>query len=575
MGRLLKLMLPAWPWMVTAIVFSVLTVFSNIGLMGMSAFLIATAALHPPVMALSIAIVGVRSFGLSRAILRYVERYISHDATFRLLSRLRVWFYKSIEPLAPAGLMKYRTGDLLSRIAGDVDSLQFFYLRVLAPPFVAILVLLGMVYLLKLYSFKFILLLVGGFAASGLVLPLVVHRMNNSCQDDLSQARGQLNALVVDSIQGMAELAAFNQIPKQAEKLFDISERLYKLQKRSGQAIAVADSMNSLIMQITVWLLLVIGVPMVREGILSGVDLAVAALVVQSSFEAVQPLATVSPHLRDSKEAAARLFELLDDRPNVPLKSHISEPVEIDLSFEKVSFSYGKQGCVLQDVSFTLPAGKRLAIVGESGAGKSSIVSLLLRFWDYQQGSIKLGGAELKECQPESLQRIIGVVPQSTYLFNASIKDNILLAKPDADEKELQEALEGASLSAVIDRLPIGYDTKVGENGHSLSGGQRQRVAIARALLKNSPLLILDEPTVGLDAVTELEIMESIKSAMAGRTTILITHRLIGLEMMDDIIVLDKGQIIERGTQSQLLSQKGLFFRMWTLQNDRLPDNMC
>lgn len=572
MGRLLKLMLPAWPSMAIAIVFSVLTVFSNVGLMGMSAFLIATAALHPSITALSLAIVGVRSFGIARALLRYIERYISHDATFRLLSRLRVWFYKSIEPMAPAGLVNYRSGDLLSRVAGDVDSLQFFYLRVLAPPCVALLSLYGLVFLLNLYSVKLAVLITLGFGISGIVLPFAVHRLNNSRKDDLSEARGYLNALTVDSIQGLTELAAFNQLGNQADKLYSASERLYKLHKKSGQAIALADSMNNLIMQGTIWLLLLIGVPMVRDGILSGVDLAVAALIVQSSFEAVQPIANISQHFRESSDAAARLFELLDKEPKMLNKVQTAVPQGLDLIFDKVSFSYGEQKSVLKEISFTVPAGKRLAIVGANGAGKSSIASLLLRFWDYQLGSIKLGGAELKLCSEEALQRILGVVPQNTYLFNATIKDNILIAKPDASEKELQEVLADSSLAAVIDKLPLGYDTRVGENGHSLSGGQRQRVSIARALLKNSPILILDEPTVGLDAVTELEVMEAIKAAMAGRTTILITHRLIGLETMDDIIVLDRGKIAERGSQSQLIAQRGLFFQMWTLQNDRLPE---
>ncbi|MPN13272.1 Lipid A export ATP-binding/permease protein MsbA [bioreactor metagenome] len=211
-----------------------------------------------------------------------------------------------------------------------------------------------------------------------------------------------------------------------------------------------------------------------------------------------------------------------------------------------------------------------MAIVGGSGVGKSSIVALLLRFWDYQSGSIELGGRSLKDYQPACLRELISVVPQAAYLFNATMKENILLAKPNASRQELNQAIQAAALQPLIEALPDKLETVVGENGRSLSGGQRQRIAIARALLKDAPILVLDEPTVGLDPVTEREVMADIKMVMAGRTTILITHRLIGLDGMDEILVLNKGQVAERGTQAELIAQKGLFYKMWKQQKEML-----
>lgn len=570
MTRLLKFIIPVWPAMLSSILLAVLTIASNIGLMGVSAFLIAMAALHPPLAAISTAVVGVRFFGIARAVFRYCERYLSHDATFRLLSRLRVLFYQAIEPLAPARLSLYRSGDLLSRMANDVDSLQFFYLRVIAPPAAAVIILLGMVYWLSQYSGKFAFVLLGGFLAAGAILPWLIKSVAGSAADEAARVRGKLTALVVDSVQGSAELLAFGHANVQAEKVSIASEQLNRLQKKSANAAALADSLSGFIANFSAWLFLIIAVPMVRAGSISGVDLAVLVLVIESSFEAVQPLAVLWLHAGESRQAAERLFSVIDTKPAVSETGEQIKPASYNLEFTNISFAYNDQGSVLTDLSFKVAGGQRVAIVGESGAGKSSIAALLVRFWDYQSGSIELAGRPLKDYRPSSLRALFSVVPQTAYLFNASIKDNILLAKPDASQRELDQAVQAAALQPLIEGLPDKLDTMVGENGRSLSGGQRQRIAIARALLKNAPILVLDEPTVGLDPVTESEVMSDIKKVMTGRTTILITHRLIGLDGMDEILVLNKGQVAERGTQAELLGQKGLFYKMWKQQKEML-----
>lgn len=571
MTRLFKSILPVWPTMLAAVLFSILTILCNVGLMGVSAFLLASAALHPSVAVLSTAIVGVRFFGISRAVCRYVERFLSHDATFRLLSRLRVLFYHAIEPLAPARLSAYRSGDLLSRMAGDVDSLQFFYLRVLSPPAVALVILGGMAYWLSLYSGKFAAVLLGGFIAAGVALPLIVKWSVYDLADQASEMRGYLNAQVVDSVQGLAELVVFGQTKQQAEKIMQADARLTDLQRHSAQAAALADALGSFIVNFTTWLFLIVAVPIVRNGQISGVDLAVLVLAIESSFEAVLPLAMLYPNLRDSREAYQRLYSIIDTKDPVADLGEKIPSSPFDIEFKEVSFSYSDGiGKVLDKASFKIKSGRRVAIVGESGAGKSSIVSLLLRFWDCQTGFIELGGNDIKKYQQEHLRDLFSIVPQFSYIFNASLKDNVLLAKPEASAEEFSRAIELAALKPIIDDLPEGGKTLVGENGRSLSGGQRQRIAIARALLKNAPVLVLDEPTVGLDPMTELEVMEDIKKVMVGRTTILITHRLVGLEAMDEIIVLEKGRVVERGTQAGLIARRGLYATMWRQQKNLL-----
>ncbi|MDD4600629.1 putative ABC transporter ATP-binding protein [bioreactor metagenome] len=570
MIRLLKLIVTVWPAMLAGVLLSVVTIFSNIGLMGVSAFLIATAALHPPIAAISTAVVGVRFFGIARAAFRYSERYLSHDATFKLLSRLRVQFFQAIEPLAPAGLGLYRPGDLLSRMAADVDSLQFFYLRVVAPPFVAVLTLAGMVYWLSVYSGKFGLVLLAGFIAAGVILPVLVKQVAGRVAEEVGQAQGQLTALVVDSVEGAAELTVFGCSHDQIQKVCTAGEKLSILQKRSAQAAALADSLGSFIGHFSAWVVLVLAVPMVRSGVISGVDLAVLVLIVESSFEAVQPLAMVYVNMRESYQAAGRLFSVIDTKPAISEAGSTSLPIDYDIEFNQVGFAYDEQTKVLDDVSFKVGAGRRVAIVGESGVGKSSIVSLLVRFWDYQIGSITIGERQLQDFQPDHLRSLLGVVPQAAYLFNASIKDNILLANPDGSLEKFNQAVEAAALTAVIADLPAGLETMVGENGRSLSGGQRQRVAIARALLKDAPILVLDEPTAGLDPVTERAVMADIKMAMVGRTTILVTHRLVGLDGFDEILMLHEGKVAERGSLVELINRKGLFFKMWNQQKSML-----
>lgn len=562
---LIHLMLPNWRRILLALILSTLTITSHIGLMATSAYLLARAALHPPILDLMVTIVGVRFFGLSRAVFRYLERYVSHDVTFRVLNQIRVKFYQGLEPLAPARLLNYRSGDLLSRIVADVEIQQNFYLRVFAPPFVALLVLIGYGFFLARYDFRFTCILAGCFLVAGLAIPWAIKGLSQGVGRQMVGLNAELNTQVADSLMGMTELVAYGQAQAHLAKIQQTGKNLVKEQRKIAGLAAFSSALTGLVANLGLWLVLVLGILLVEKGQLSGVNLGMIALGTFSSFEALFPLALVPHHLEQSRTSADRLLELIETEPAVQDAGADSpQPKAMDISFQDVSFRYEQaEPWALNHLTFSIPQNGKVAIVGQSGAGKTSIVNLLLRFWDHDEGHINLGGHSLRDYTQDDARRFIGVVTQRTHLFNATIRENLLLAKPEGTEDELIKASQQAKLHDFILSLPQGYDSYVGEGGFKLSGGQRQRLAIARVLLKNAPILILDEAMDGLDALTERDVMDEVYQLMEGRTTLVITHRLPGLEKMDEILVLDKGRISERGKHAELLRQKGLYYKLW------------
>jgi thiol reductant ABC exporter CydC subunit len=570
--RLLKLVVPFWPWMLLAALLGFATVGSGIGLMATAAFIIARAALQPSIADLQVAIVGVRFFGIARGVFRYAERYVSHQVTFRLLARLRVWFYRAIEPLAPARLIGYRSGDLLSRIVADIETLENFYVRGVAPPVVALLVGLLAWFFFASFHARLAPTLLAFLALAGVGVPLLARTLGHRAGRRAIDVRSRLNVALVDGVQGVAELLAFGHEEQHQKRVESLSYELAGLQSHMAGVSGLHAALTGLLMNLATLAVLTVAIPLVGEGQLDGVSLAVLAMAVVASFEAVQPLPLAFQSLENSLQAGRRLFEIVDTQPVVGDQvSPSPTPADFGLQVSQLSFRYGPdEPPALDGISFTLPQGKQLAVVGPSGAGKSTLVNLLLRFWDYQTGHILLGGCELRQYPQEDLRRMIGVVSQHTYLFSATLRENLWLANPDADQSDMEKAARVAQIHEFIQSLPQGYDTWIGEQGLRLSGGERQRLAIARALLKDAPILILDEPTANLDSLTERAVMQAIRSLMAGRTTLLITHRLVGLEAMDEILVLCKGRIVERGRHHDLWQMGGLYRRMWDLQNQVL-----
>lgn len=570
--RLLALVLPYWRGIGLAVLLGSLTVWSGIGLLGISAFIIAKAALHPSIADLQIAIVGVRLLGITRGVFRYLERYTSHRVTFRLLQRLHVWLYQALEPLAPARLLVYRGGDLLSRIVADVQTLEHFYVRVVAPPAVALVVGVGMWLLLSQYSIVVAWALVAFLVLAGVGQPMLARSLGEGPGRRLVAARSELNSRVVDGVQGMADLLSCGQELQQRRRVGEASRGLGEAREDLSGIAAFNTALQGFLTSLALLSVLGLAIPLANAGRLSGVDLAVLAIVTIAAFEAVQPLPAALQHLGACLEAAGRLFDLVDARPAVEDPVGPSpNPVGFCLEAVDLAFAYdATEPLVLDGISFTLRPGETLAIVGASGAGKSTIVSLLARFWEYQ-GGLCLGGHELRDYRQEELHRLIAIVSQRPHLFHATIRDNLTLARPDADDGDLWEALSASQLDGFVRSLPKGLDTWIGEQGLRLSSGERQRLAVARALLRDAPILVLDEPTSNLDVLTSRALLESVRRACSSKALLIVTHQLAGLADGDDVLVLEGGRAIERGRHAELLRRQGVYRGMWDLQQGRAP----
>jgi ATP-binding cassette subfamily C protein CydC len=579
--RLLRLVMPLNGWIVLAVLLGCVTIGSGIGLMATSAYLISAAALHPSVASLEVAMVGVRFFGIARGVFRYLERYVSHSVTFRLLARLRVWFYTALEPLVPAYLRSFlqetpgpTSGDLLSSMVVDIETLQNFYAQKIAPPVVAALVGIGMWFFLGAYVVSVSLAWLVCFLLAGLVVPWLVYLLSKKLGQRTVALRAELHVQVLDGVQGMADLMAFGQEATYLTRIELLNRKLVRVQAWMSGIASLQSTLSNTLMNLAQWAVLVVAIPLVLDGKISGIFLAVLVLASAASFEAVLPLSSAWQQAGSIEEAARRIFRIAE------VKSPIDEPVTVspqpcqfDLALQHIRFRYQpEEPDVLDDVSFTIQEGKCVAIVGVNGAGKSTLAHLLQRFWDYQEGHILLGGYELRAFHQQDLYAYMSVVAQDTHLFNTTIRENLLMARPDASQGDLVRATQQAQLHEFIQLLPQGYDTRIGEQGLGLSGGERQRLALAlaRALLKNAPLLILDEPTANVDAKNEHAIFQTIQTMAREHTTLLITHRLSCLEMADEILVLQDGKIQERGKHHELLQQEGLYWGMWHLQQQAL-----
>ncbi len=553
--RLLLLLLPNLPRMTGALLLAFCTVASNIGLMAASAYLIARAALHPPILDLMAAIVGVRFFGISRGVWRYGERYFSHDVTFRSLARLRAAFFQALEPLAPARLWRYHSGDLFSRIIADVEREQNFFLRVLSPPVVALAVLLAYALFLSFFAPSLAGVFIFFFLLAGLGLPLLVDFLLQNTARRLVTLKSSYQSSLMELFHGLGDVLVYREKEAQQDLLGRLNREILKLEARQARYFSLGSAFNGLLMNLSLWCVLVVAIPLVTSGKLNGVYVAMLALGTLSAFEAVLPLPGWGQHVRESKASAERLTEIMgmaeSGRQGFAPEAAAKERVNVSgpapkISFEGLSFRYvPEQPWVLTDVSCTLPPGSKIALIGPSGAGKSTMIHLLLRFWDYEQGRITLNGQDVREFEPDEVRKLFTVVSQDTHLFHASIRENLLLAKLTADEEELKQAAMKAKLHEFIAGLPEGYDTYVGEDGLKLSGGQRQRLAIARALLKDAPILVLDEATSGLDPEQEKAVLQEVFQLFAGKTIIMIAHHLVGLAEMDRILVLQGGCLVE------------------------------
>lgn len=552
--RLIGLLRPFYRGMAVAVLFGTITVLASVGLMATSAWLISRSALRPSVADLGVSIVGVRFFGIARGVFRYIERLASHDTTFRLLAHLRVQFYAALEPLAPARLSAHRSGDLLSRAVNDVETLENIFLRGVAPFMVAGITGIATTILFAAFDPLAALILVGFMLVGGVGLPLWALRAGADPGAERIAANAALNAALVDGIQGMADLVANGATRAQLAHLDALSKRFTASEHHYARLDALQMGIGVMLAQGAALAVLIAAIPRVE-----GIYLATLTLATLAAFEAITPLAAAAAQFSRDVAAADRLFEVADQLPAVTDPAHPAPlPPHADLHLTGVRLRYTPDGPpALDGLTLSVPAGARVAIVGASGAGKSSILNALLRFWDYQDGQITVGGTDLRALSLEDARRLFTVMPQRPYLFNTTLRENIRIAHPEATNAEVEAAVSAAQATDFIAALPDGYETYIGENGAKLSAGQAGRVALARALLRSAPILILDEATANLDPITERAILETVYAAAGGRTLIALTHRLALLDQMDVIYVMDGGQVVQAGRHTELIGVAG------------------
>lgn len=566
LGRLITFLRPNSKEVLLSILFSTLTIGASISLLMTSAFLISKAALKPSIGEISVAIVGVRFFGISRGVFRYIERLVSHSASFKVLADIRVWLYEAIEPIAPAGISKYRSGDLLNRLISDVDTLENFYVRVFLPPVVALFIVLGISGYMLVFSPLVSVILFLSLTLVGIGLSTLALIAGKKAGGDSVAFRSILREEIVDMVNGLPELVLFTRVKDSIEKIHLAAKKYYQAQIKLSFLSAIQSAVASLIVGLTVWTILMITIPLVSSGELDGIYLAVIVLGVMASFEAVQNIPPAMNLLGANLGSAERVFSFssLSNKFNHQIGKGLPAG-KGNIEFRNVSFSYDKIP-VLCNIDLELSAGKKIAVVGPSGAGKSTLINLLLRFWEPDSGQILIDGIPQPEIGPEECRSLYSVVGQNTFLFNTSIMENLRVADPEADLNMIRKACQSAGLDSFILTLPKGYNTVIGERGYQFSGGERQRLAIARAILKNAPVLILDEPTANLDPSTENKITTMLKTRFAEKSILWITHRLSGIEEMDEILVIVDGKVIERGNLSELLKANGRFSKMWATE---------
>jgi len=576
-SRLVPLLAPERGRAALAVSLQVATVGSGVALMGTSAWLLSKAALHPSIAALSVAVVGVRAFGVSRALLRYLERLVSHDVTLRLLGRLRVGVFRALVPLAPARLADHRSGDLLGRGIEDVAALEGLYVRVLGPTLAAVAVAALVGLALLPFGAGPAGAAVTGLVVSGTAFPWLARRLGLDAGRRLARLRGELSARLVDGVQGLAELLAFGREADHADAAGAASAAAVEAQRRLARASALGGALAGLGADVAAVAVLALAMPAVRAGAFDGVQLAVVTLVTLAAFEAVAALPTAWQGAGAVGESARRLFELVDQPPAVPEPavswSGAAAPPRV-LEVRNLRFAYpGSPRLALDGVSLHLEPGRRVAVVGASGSGKSTLVHLLLRFWDAPAGSFLLDGSDARSWPSDRVRAALAFAAQRVHLFTGTLRENLALAAPRAGDPEILAVLAAVRLGELVTRLPAGLDTWIGEQGHRLSGGEGQRLALARALLRDAPFLLLDEPTAHLDALTEREVMGEIVRAGDGRATLLVTHRLVSLEAFDEVLVLDRGRVAERGQAAGLAGAGGLFARLLAHQRATLEDD--
>jgi ATP-binding cassette subfamily B protein len=581
LGRLLRFMRPLNGVMLVSVSARTVKLLMQTALIAFAAASVARHVADPGSGTIGHVVLGLMGYALLLGLANYIETYTGHFVAFRLLSMLRNEFYDRMEPLAPAGTGQLRSGDAVSRVVSDCERIEPFYAHTIAPVITAFVVPTILLWILGHYFHpNYAWTLLPFMLVMVLVLPVITALSGGRGSEPWRRAQGEVNAALTDSLQGLRDTVAFGYGARRRKHLWEIGERLKKGQDTMTRADALQRGVTELVIAAAAIAMLWVSWDLYQGGAIQPLrDIPIVVAIAITGFNAAQAMNNVVGDFQVAMISARRLFELMDQEPAVGNMVAASAPLaDASISLRHVSFGYGSQAQgappVLQGISFDVEAGRHIALVGSSGAGKSTIANLLLRFWDATEGTVLVGGRPVRDYTLEDLRSHIAVVSQRNYTFNTTIGENIRMGRPAASQAEVDEAARRAQLKDWIDSLPLGYDTQVGEMGSKVSGGQRQRIAIARALLKDAPILILDEATSNLDVESEREVNAAIRELSQGRTTLTIAHRLSTVLGADEILVLEHGRIVERGTHAALLAQRGVYARLFELQQDEVDTRL-
>ncbi|KGX86610.1 thiol reductant ABC exporter subunit CydC [Pontibacillus litoralis] len=552
---------------ILSVIFGFLAGVTAVALFASSGYLISKAALVPPFYTLTILIAVVKILGFARAFGRYLERYFSHRATFAILSNLRVSFFEKLEPIAPTIFQKYRSGDLLARVVGDIDRLQHFFLRVFYPPVLLVFIFLATILFTTMFSIYIALTLLVGLLLTGFVVPVWFAYQQRKVDYKLREERGALSTETTEFLYGFRDLKINQKLERKRDALEQSSQTYVNEQQRQGNVEMFNQSLNLMVTLLISWFVVAIGALLVIDGELQGVYLAMIIMISLTVFENAPPMAVVPIYLQDSSVAASRLTTVVKEEqlPSVERTTQTLPNEALSIRIEDVSFTFpNEKRPSIDHMHMHIPEGAKVAIVGPSGSGKSTLLQLLLKFHQQDKGTIYINNYATDDIAATDIWSKAKVVLQENHFFYGTIRDNLLIAKEEATDAELKRALERVFLQH------LALDQQVLEKGENLSGGEKQRLAIARAMIKQGRLWLLDEPTSSVDLLTERTIYNYIFQQAQEDTVILISHRLVGLEKMDHIIVMDQGEIVESGTFRELMDQQGYFYEMKQIEQSVL-----
>jgi len=545
-GRMVDLSGVSRPRLAVMVALGAVATALGVALIATSGFLISRAAQRPPVLALTVTIVIVRFLGLTRPLARYIDRLVSHDLALRSLGTIRSRFFARIEPLAPGQLDGFRRGDLVARMVGDVNRLDGLYVRGLGPPLSGLAVAVVCVAAAAVMLPAAGAILAAGLAIAGLAVPALAARWSREPSARLAAARAELSSQLVELLRAAPEIVAFGAAGSRAEAIAGLDRELAALTRRDAVRAGLADALVMLAAGLTTAAVLAAAVGARASGSLDPVLVATVTLLALAAFEAVTPIPRSARELAIITAAGRRVLDLTSRRPLItdpgaPLSSP-SRDATIELAGVTARYP-GSPRPVLEQVELRLQPGRRVALVGPSGSGKTTVTNVLLRFLDPEQGALLFDGNDARDHRQSDVRAMFSLAGQGAHLFNSTIRQNLLLARPDATDNELRDVLARARLAAWVDGLPDGIDTLVGEEGRRLSGGQRQRLVLARALLRDAPVLVLDEPTAHLDTATAEVLMSDVFAAAGDAAVLLITHRSEGLDAVDQVVALDTGRV--------------------------------